>query len=441
MKLLNQGGARVAVDIVNGTGFPRSEVVLIPKSLSAAGDFVQDMGGRPIASQRLRNGDLAVSAGTVPAFGAIRYRILPGAASVPSAMKASSEPLENDDLKVLLDEKTGAIRSLRWKTRNDLELVDQAAGRGLNEYLYVPGRDPKKARSVESVKIIAGEPGPLVASVIVESKAPGARNLRREYRLTAGSDRLEIINLVDKEKIRDKESVHIAFPFHVPEGQVRLDLGWGLIRPEADQIAGSNKDFFCIQNAADISNRDYGLTWASLDAPLMEIGAMTDETPREKGTRGWRTEAENSQTLFAYVMNNYWHTNYKADQEGEALFRFFLLPHGRFDRGSAYRFGVEASQPLLLRAVQPSGDVPGLPLTLIPSQVAVTSLRPAGDGKGWILRLFNPSTEPDDFLYRWSGPGTGAVYGSDLNGVKGERLRLPVTVPPLGVRTIRVERQ
>ncbi|MCK7537980.1 MAG: hypothetical protein MZV63_47010 [Marinilabiliales bacterium] len=123
----------------------------------------------------------------------------------------------------------------------------------------------------------------MVASVVVVSKAPGARELRREYILTAGSDRLEIRNVLDKEKVRDKESVHFAFPFRVPGGEVKLDLGWASIRPDADQIAGANKDFFCVQNAVDVSNAEYGLTWISLDAPLVEIGRMTDETPGPGG--------------------------------------------------------------------------------------------------------------------------------------------------------------
>jgi alpha-mannosidase len=140
-------------------------------------------------------------------------------------------------------------------------------------------------------------------------------------------------------------------------------------------------------------------------------------------------------------MNNYWHTNYRADQEGPAAFRFVLRPHGRFDRVAAYRSGVEASQPLLLRVVSSADPPSGLPFTLIPSGVAVTTVRPATDGRGWILRLFNPSETPDEFLYRWSGPGSGAVFASDLDGRKGERIQLPIALSPQGVRTIRVERQ
>ena len=253
--------------------------------------------------------------------------------------------------------------------------------------------------------------------------------------------RVDITDDIDKEPVRTKESVHLAFPFQVPGGTVRFDLGWEVLRPEQDQLAGSCKDFFCVQRWADVSNAELGVTLATVDAPLMEIGGPTDESPGPQGVRRWREDVAVSHTLLSYVMNNYWHTNYRADQEGRAEFRYSLRPHARFDRVAAYRFGVEASQPLLLRAAPAGGGAPGLPLTLIPTRVAVTVLRPAGDGKGWILRLFNPSEEPDEFLYRWNGPGSGAVFGSDLSGAKGERLQLPIAVPPLGVRTIRVERQ
>lgn len=431
-----------AIDVVNTASWARTDIVRIPAGLALRGDRVTDDRSSPLPSQRLLNGDLGVLVRDVPPLGSRKIRFEAGQPVAP-ATPVRSEPgkLAGGEISLGIDERTGAIRSMVWGEQR-VELVDDTLWAGLNEYLYVPGTDPRTLIRDSAVIIRPGEHGPLVASVIVESKPAGSRTFRREIALTAGTDgRVAITDLIDKLPVRTKESIHLAFPFQVPGGEVRLDLGWEVLKPEQEQLPGSCKDFFCVQRWADVSNGQFGVTLASVDAPLMEIGELTDESPGPRGVRRWREQISTSQTLFSYVMNNYWHTNYRAEQEGEAFFRFFLLPHGRFDRGSAYRFGVEASQPLVLRATQPSGDMPGLPLTLIPSQVVVTSLRPAGDGKGWILRLFNPSEEPDDFLYRWNGPGSGAVYGSDLNGGKGERVRLPVTVPPLGVRTIRVERQ
>ena len=70
-----------------------------------------------------------------------------------------------------------------------------------------------------------------------------------------------------------------------------------------------------------------------LNTPLMEIGTATDETPGPRGVRLWKTSAPASQRLYSYALNNYWHTNYKADQDGPIAFRYAVEPHAGNDLG------------------------------------------------------------------------------------------------------------
>jgi len=166
---------------------------------------------------------------------------------------------------------------------------------------------------------------------------------------------------IDKDRVRDKESVHIAFPFAVPGGTARVDVGWGSVRPETDQIAGACRDFFCARDSVDISNGEYGLTWTSLDAPLVEIGAVTDESPRQGERRAWLQKLDPSTRLFSYVMNNYWHTNYKADQEGAVTLRYAMSPHRGADGAAARKLGLEASttaHPDRRRSLEARADLP-----------------------------------------------------------------------------------
>ncbi|MCK7483578.1 MAG: hypothetical protein M0C28_46045 [Candidatus Moduliflexus flocculans] len=68
---------------------------------------------------------------------------------------------------------------------------------------------------------------------------PGGRGrLVREYRFVEGVDRLDIAVTLDKEKVREKESVHIGFPFAVPGGTVRVDLGWASVTPRSRSDRG-----------------------------------------------------------------------------------------------------------------------------------------------------------------------------------------------------------
>ena len=57
-----------------------------------------------------------------------------------------------------------------------------------------------------------GSPPPWLST----RKAPGVRQLITILRVIDGIDRVDIINLLDKEKVLDKESVHFGFPFQVP---------------------------------------------------------------------------------------------------------------------------------------------------------------------------------------------------------------------------------
>ena len=49
-------------------------------------------------------------------------------------------------------------------------------------------------------------------------------------------------------------------------------MPWAVVRPEVDQLPGACKNWFTVQRWVDVSNDEYGVTWATLDAPLVEVG-------------------------------------------------------------------------------------------------------------------------------------------------------------------------
>ena len=146
---------------------------------------------------------------------------------------------------------------------------------GLNHYYYVLGDRVKEARGSGPAKITVKESGPLVASLRIESEAPGCVKLDREIRVIDGLDRVDLIDVLDKKAVREKESVHLGFAFNVPQGVMRMDIPWAVIRPEIDQMPGACKNHFSVGRWVDVSNEAYGVTWATLDAPLVEVGGMT----------------------------------------------------------------------------------------------------------------------------------------------------------------------
>ncbi len=430
---------RQAIDVVNTCSWPRTDLVLLPRELRDAGDRVEDETGTPVPSQRLRTGELAFVARDVPGLGSRRYTVGAGQAG-PKAAGTGGFTAGPGSLALRVDGGSGAIASLDWTGGGrKRELVDAASFPGLAHYLYVPGVDPAKAAAA-SDSGMSFEEGPVLTSIVTRAQAPGARELVREYRVVGGLDRLDIAVTIDKTLVRDKESVHIAFPFSVPGGAVRVDGGWASVRPEIDQIEGACRDFFCARDSVDISNGEFGVTWTSLDAPLVEVGAMTDESPKNGERRAWLRRLEPSATIFSYAMNNYWHTNYKADQPGLVTLRYAVSPHLGSDPATAKKLALEAATPLVAVTADPGRPSPRFPAAVGAGPVIAAALKPAADGAGWVLRLYNASDRPA--APALSGPAWegGRVRLAGLDGAPGAPATAPFEVPAFGIVTLFIAR-
>ncbi len=449
------GAAAAAVEVWNTCSWPRTDLVLLSKDLSAAGDRVVDGQGRPAPSQRLWSGELAFLAREVPALGSRRYSIAAGAAPAEGRAGGSGAVLDNGLVRVRIDEKSGGIIELAAK---DLEgnFADPASGQALNEYLFLPGDDLKDLQKNGPVRITAKERGGLVASLFIESEAPGCNRLSREVRLIDDLDRVEIVNVLDKKRAPSnpkpgdwsfaqkggKESVNFAFPFNVPGGEMRLDLPFAVIRPEADQMPSACKNWLVAGRWADVSSRDRGITWVTLDAPLVQVGGLTATLlGSQANPEVWRKRLEPTSKLYSWAMNNHWGTNYRAYQDGLVTFRFALRPHRRYDPVEAARLAIGLSQPLLAAPAGGSAPAAAAPrLRVEPDDVLVTALKPSDDGKAWIVRLFGASGEDREANLSWSSPAPSRITLSDLSEKPGREAGGKVPVPGWSVVTVRAER-
>ncbi|HTO95120.1 MAG TPA: glycoside hydrolase family 38 C-terminal domain-containing protein, partial [Bacteroidota bacterium] len=409
----------------------RTDVVFLSRKLEAAGDVVRDEKGNEVPSQRLTTGELAFLATDVPPLGTKRFTLHVGTPAYTSNLRVEGETLSDGNLTVRVEKSTGEITSLRTVVP-PVEYVDSANGNGLDGYFYVAGLDAREALRSSHPLVAVGERGPLLASLVVTSDAPGCNSLKREYRLVNGLGRLEVINTIDKKKVRTNEAVHIGFPFAVPRGTMRVDLGLGVIRPEADQLPGSCKDYYSAERWADVSNQDYGVTLTVSEAPLVEMGVLHSELPAPRNV-DWKTFQPYSSHLASYVMNNYWYTNYKADQEGVSVYHYSVLPHGLYNQADVVRSGVERSQPLIVRSVTTGQPKPVPPFTLSPGGIVVTYMKPVQGGKALLVRLLNAGDAPETATFSF-GTGKKSVYMSSLDEERGQKVK-EIRLPANGIAT------
>jgi alpha-mannosidase len=130
-----------------------------------------------------------------------------------------------------------------------------------------------------------------------------------------------------------------------------------------------------------------------LDGPLATFGDIN---------RGrWPEKFEpQSAAIFAYALNNYWHTNFPRVQSGEFTFRDVLTSGADLSPAALSRLGREALTPLetgQLTANDKVGVRGSLPasaagfLGIAGDGFEIETLKPAEDGRGYVLRLLETS--------------------------------------------------
>ena len=444
------------LDLWNTHEFAPRGLTILPESLTRGADLVRDASGAPVPTQRLRNGALAVQI-ALRATGATRVTLdrgpvrpastsgsgasvsgarVPPALSNAVAAHAAGDSLWNGRVTVHVDPRTGALASVRWNGR---ELVDRSKG-GWARYRYLLGRDTSRAQDAERTRIEVLDDGPLVATLRITSDAPGATSLGREVTLQAGSDAVGIVTRIDKMAVREKESVHLGFPLAVPVGTVRMEQGFAVVRPDIDQVEGANRNVYPVQRWLDASNAEFGVTLVTPDLALWQLNGLTAEAfKRPDGTESWLRRALPGTEFVAYAMNNYWHTNFKADQPGPVTFRVWLIPHGVFDAAEATRAGLDASAGPVA-ATAGDASTRGTFFTLDDPAVVVSGISPSADGRSVMVRLWNPGTRDARVGFRW-GDGRGRPLWlsspfEERSSNPGER----VAVPAGGVVSVRIDR-
>jgi len=183
------------------------------------------------------------------------------------------------------------------------------------EPVYVSGINPSVSNRTQQVKTIVTENSPFKKTIKVQGILPSIPAYEVVYTLHKKEKRLTCHYRFDKQISKIKESLHIAFPFNFNNPAIEYGSEKYRLRFNSSQLAGSNRDFICVEKDVKIISANI---IARLTSPLLclyEIGSIIDEN-KINGSKVWKKTNINTSILFLYVFNNYWHTNYKAYQEG-----------------------------------------------------------------------------------------------------------------------------
>ena len=343
----------------------------------------------------------------VPGAGYKVYELRETQALAPKPQTSSSATLESPYYRVELDAATGAIRSL-FDKQLQRELVDQKSPWRFGQCLYVTGGDeepngilqyraisPRPKLDVHGAgegRLVSVERTPFGWVARLESSTINLPHITTEIRLFDHEKKIEFIEDLDKREEQKKEALYFAFPFAMSHPRFRYEIQNGVVDPAKDMYPGAGREWFSVQHWVSVEQDGMAGTVMPLDTPLMTLGDINrGEWPTEFGSRPG--------AIFAYAMNNYWHTNYRAAQGGKFRFRFVVTSAAQTDASELSRMGWEEETPFeedQIRSQDKALDMPrpldgneGQFLEIDDPNLFFDTWKPAEDGNGTILRLID----------------------------------------------------
>lgn len=343
----------------------------------------------------------------VPAFGYKVFELRRGAKDLRAGDSTQSTTLENRFYRVKLDQSSGAVRSIYDKELGK-ELVNQQSPYRFGQYLYVSGGDTRPntllqyrtIRIEPELNVEGAHDGRLLSTeqtsygsvARMQSTDTNTPTLTTEIRLFNDQKKIEFVEDVDKTAVRTREAIYFAFPFAMGHPQFQYEIQNGVVDPAKDMYPGAGHDWFSVQHWVSVQQDGMSGTVMPIDASLVTLGDIyRGAWPDHFGTRPG--------AIFSFAMNNYWSTNYDAQQGGHIQLRYLVTSAPSTDEQSLSRMGWEEATPLESDVVT-SQDKAVAPhpseasrqagyLDVSDPAVLVEDWKPAEDGKGTILRLLD----------------------------------------------------
>ncbi|MFS8202447.1 alpha-mannosidase [Streptomyces sp. CWNU-52B] len=488
-RLAPREGTLAGYYVVNTCSWERSEAVrlFLPEStvpLADAVRVVDSRDGTPLeVTEEAQSNELHRAAGRfllfrlagVPAHGAVRVDVEPAPATPAGASAqadtsaqadaatsaGASTVLENEFLRVHVDLASACIDSIVDR-RTGGELVRQDATVGFNGYLYDEyataggfNHQSSKTTADDSMHLLAtrrtAPPAALVErtsdatgeSLVYECAPAGARRLRVRVHLPRGSARIDLENRIDKAATLTKESAFFAFPFAMRSPVVRMEATGGVTGTGLPTVPGSARHMRAVRRWVSLQEGSLSAALATQDAPLIQVGGIA--VPYVPYPQSLAQEEPG--TVFSWVHNNIWDTNFPSEQAFDHVFRYSVGWQDAPALGGAVlglRTAAVGSRPLTAvragRAAEPDPVTSYALLTLDDPRVRVVGLTVPEPGR-LLVRLQSFAEEPVTCRLTPGFPTAGAA-SADYLGTPGTPLRadpdgaLPVPVPRLGTTAV-----
>jgi Glycosyl hydrolases family 38 N-terminal domain/Glycosyl hydrolases family 38 C-terminal domain len=384
----------------------------------------------------------------VPPMGYKTIKVEVGAENDSAAVypAESSTILENKYYKITIDPKTGTVASLFDKSLNK-KLADNSSKWKFAQYILENLKDRERLTmpdnysrvGLDTVWIEPGVDGPLWKSIIIRGESetlikPGG--FQCEIRLYNNEKRIDFVCSFWKKSIIEPQGIYVAFPFNLPDSKIYFEVPGGTVVPGVDQLPGSASDWNTIQNFAAVRNNNTQVIFVNSRAPLVQFGDLNIG-------KFQKIAHPEHPYIYAWPINNYWTTNFNAEQQGEFTCTYTITSSSDTSKAFAERFGWGTRVPLLARAFPPGKKMheihSGSLLNINTPDVLLVDAKPDDSGDGIILHLREIEGKSANVML--SNPADNKAYSFEETDVLGKPLGEntdSIEIKPYGVKFLKI---
>ena len=418
-----------AVVVLNPTSWTRTDLVTVflpesrfgdapqldivePSARQAVPSTVED---QQHAAHRPRGRHLSFIAHDVPPLGFALYELRPGGdGNLVPALPASEPRIGNEHFEVEFDLGEGCIGRI-VERNSGRDLVAANAPFGFNQYIYdryataphinhLSSRITAEDLSLLGSRSVAGHAvvtersaTPVWERLTVRLAGRGVRWLETTLTALRGVNRVDITNRLSKVGTDQKESAFFAFPFNAHQAALRYEITGGTSSPTSPHVPGSARHMRAIRHWASVTTDRSTIVWITNEAPLVEFGNL--HLPYAPFPATLEPESDNVTTIYSWIHNNIWDTNFPSRQQGEIKFNYAVssAPAGGDDT-LARQTAAAVTMPLVALLVRPSET------STLPAQgsfcevsrpdVEIVALAPSRRGHDLVALLQSHVAEP-----------------------------------------------
>ncbi|KAA3609501.1 MAG: hypothetical protein DWQ01_09215 [Planctomycetota bacterium] len=310
----------------------------------------------------------AISVRDVPAFGWRSYLLevedqMEKVSDIEnSEMAAQVEGiLENRYYRLQIDLNRGGLISLLDKELGR-EFVDEQASWGFGQLVHeqLGNRwqlerfrlDDVRRTGLKADRWVRGPTGPLWRSLTLYGTGAVCEQgseFSLEIRLYEQEKKLEFRYRLRKRPELAPEGLYAAFPFALPDFELKYETAGGPVDPETDMLPRASSDWQAVQRFIQLDSPHGGVDLSSEEILLYQFGDF------QLGRFSERPQVERPY-IFAWLFNNYWVTNFLGSQSGELVWTQAITTGRDSEMSSSTRFGWHYQTPFLTR-VRPAGKV------------------------------------------------------------------------------------